>query len=113
MKNQFKKILDKIVIKYKVQEDKPIAKTDSIPIPTPREGIGNETLNTTRSTEVVKNPNTVKETHYHKFIHPPPNGPISIGLCVCGKKDKSYNSTDRTFNSAWKNDGNPNKKKKK
>ena len=45
-----------------------------------------------------------KEQHIHKFIHPAPNGRVSIGKCECGKTDKAYNSTDfKTWKGKNKN----------
>ena len=39
--------------------------------------------------------------HIHKFIHPPPNGRMSIGKCKCGSKDRAFNSMDKKYNNVW------------
>ncbi len=47
-----------------------------------------------------------KKKHIHKFIYPPPNGPVSIGKCKCGEKKEGFNSMDGRFGSVWrKNNG--------
>ena len=33
-------------------------------------------------------------THEHHFVYPPPNGPISTGVCACGATSTGANVSD-------------------
>lgn len=39
---------------------------------------------------------------FHRFLIPPPNGPISVGVCtLCGEMRDMFNSTEADSKVSW------------